>query len=54
MQQEQLALFGDDDATGSGQLHPWPVAVPEPEAEEQDPGQLAFDDEHATTTEDAA
>ena len=45
MQQEQLALFGADDVTGSGQLHPWPVTAPEAEAETPvDPDQLAFDD----------
>jgi hypothetical protein len=45
MQQEQLALFGDDDVTGSGQPRPWPAAAPEPEAETTvDPDQLAFDE----------
>lgn len=57
MQQEQLALFGDDAVTGSGRPHPWPIAAPvtdDAEEPEQDPGQLAFDDEDATLTEDAA
>ena len=48
MQQEQLALFGADDVTGSGQLHPWPAAAPEPEAETPvNPDQLAFDETEA-------
>lgn len=52
MQQEQLALFGDDQVVGTGQPHPWPAAVPEPEPETVvDPDQLAFDD---TDTEAAA
>lgn len=56
MQQEQLALFGDDQVVGTGRPHPWPTAEPADEAEEseQDPGQLAFDDEDTTLTEDAA
>lgn len=48
MQQEQLALFGDDQVVGTGQPRPWPTVVPaidEVEEPEQDPGQLAFDDE---------
>jgi hypothetical protein len=42
---EQLALFGDDAVTGTGQLHPWPVADPEPEPETpaENPNQLAVD-----------
>lgn len=54
MQQEQLALFGDSDVTGSGKPYPWPVAAPELEADTEapvDPDQLTFDE---TDTEAAA
>lgn len=46
MQQEQLALFGDDEVVGTGQPHPWPVAEPAIEAEEPtpDPNQMALDE----------
>lgn len=47
MQQEQLALFGDDQVVGTGKPHPWPTAAvdAEPETSAQDPDQLAFEDE---------
>ena len=53
MQQEQLALFGDDQVVGTGQPHPWPTAEPPAEVETDavDPNQLAFDE---TDTEAAA
>ena len=45
MQQEQLALFGDEDVVGTGRPHPWPAAAPDPEPERvDDPDQLAFDE----------
>lgn len=47
MQQEQLALFGDDAVVGSGRPVPWPTATvaSEPETSVTDPDQLAFDNE---------
>lgn len=45
MQQEQLALFGDDQIVGTGQPHPWPAAVEADEDTVADPNQLAFADE---------
>jgi len=46
METQQLALFGDDQVVGTGQLRPWPVGEPEtdPEAVPVSPDQLAFDD----------
>jgi len=48
MQQEQLALFGDDAVVGTGQPHPWPTtdrSADETAVPAQDPNQIAFDDE---------
>lgn len=46
MQQEQLALFGDDQVVGTGKPHPWPAAPADLETEPvADPNQLAFADE---------
>lgn len=54
MQQEQLALFGDEDVVGTGRPYPWPVAAPDPEPElTADPDQLAFDEDD-TVGEEAA
>lgn len=50
MQQEQLALFGDDQVVGSGKPHPWPVASAADETEArpaENPDQLAFADTEA-------
>jgi hypothetical protein len=44
---DQLALFPDTAATGSGQPFPWPAAepAPEPETAPVDTSQLAFGEE---------
>lgn len=45
---DQLALFPDVEVTGTGQLHPWPAAEPEPEdTATADTGQLAFGEENS-------
>lgn len=51
MQQEQLALFGDDQLVGTGQPHPWPIA--ETETNTVNPNQLTLD-ETSANIEDAA
>jgi hypothetical protein len=45
---DQLALFPDTAATGTGQPFPWPTTEPQPEPETTtpaDPNQIAFGEE---------